>query len=341
MKKIFCLALCLLLTLSLTACIDKSLLPRTVSLMTQETIHHADGSTTEWNYEYDRRGNLISAEFDVGSYDVTCRYAYNTLGYLTEVTETSVTPSAEYTDVTQYQYTLQGKLPKTCQVYKNGQEQYTCTFQTKNGLITRVDFEHAIDTDRENYARWHTYEYDKAGNLLKESFCSLLPPGSDPELCIVTQYRYEYDESGSLSALFCERSMAPAEIQDAEKCTFQQLSVLRFARNDAGQLTALTLNDTTVPYTITDSGISLPDGCENWEIDATGKVLTSDDRSYTYETVTLFSEDADRFNCWDVLLRMAGNFYYGNTLLRLQCLPEFGVPQDCQFYYYLIPSPLA
>lgn len=341
MKKIYCLALCLLLTLALAACGGKQSAPRPVALLTQETIHNSDGSIqAQYNYQYDDRGNLLQAEFPGASYNRVFCYTYDDYGYLTEATQTDTLPNAEVSTTYQYQYTLKKGMPETCQVFLAGQEQYTCTFQTEKGLITRVDYAYPGDISQQMVDRWQTYEYDKNGNLLRESFCRSVPFFPDLQYSVY-QYRYEYDETGNLKALIYEFATTQDEIVDSDSLTFEQQHVWQFTRNEQGQLTAMTIDGDPYTFTVTEGGISLPDQCSDWELDDAGNVVSTGNRTYVYETAELSGQDADRFDRWNILLRSNGNIPVGVSMLRQQCLPTYSAYHESLFYYYLIPSPLA
>lgn len=340
MKKIYCLALCLLLILTLAACGGKSA-DRTVSLLTEEAVRNSDGSIqVRYTYEYDDRGNLLTAEFPGASQNTILRYTYDDLGYMTEKAQVSVLPGGEVTATEQYRYTLKKGLPETCQVFLDGQEQYTCTFQIKKGRITRVDYTYPTDISQQMAERWQAYEYDKNGNLLRESFCRSVPYFPDLQYSVY-QHRYEYDENGNLKTLIYEFATTQEEITNVDGLSFEQQHVWQFVRNEQGQLTAMTIDGDPYTFTVTDTGISIPDINDDWELDSTGNVVSTGSRTYTYETVQLSGQDADRFDRFNILLHTNGSIPVGVSALRQQCLPTYSAYHERLFYYYLIPNPLA
>lgn len=341
MKKLVCFVLGIVLMLSLAAC-GTDTASRTVFLLTEETLRNSDGSVqSQYSYEYDDRGNLLKATFPSASYDRVFQHTYDDYGYLTQTTQTDILPTAEVTSVYQYRYTLKKGLPETCQVLFNDQLQYSCTFQTnRKGLITRVDYDYPEDVSQQKVDRWQTYEYDKSGNLTRESFCASVP--YFPELRYsVYQYRYEYDKQGNLQTLIYEFGSMDEEIHNADKITFEQQHIWTFLRGDRGELTQVKIDGEPYDFTVTAAGNSIPEIYSDWEHDQAGNVISTGNRTYTYESAELSGPDADRFDRWNVLLRNNGSMPVGVSMLRMTCLPTYTAFHENLFYYYLIPNPLA
>lgn len=354
MKKIICCALCLLLMLSLVACGDE-VQTKTVSLLVTETRYSEDGSLYgEYTYAYDDRGNLLRAEYPGDPYSSAYSYTYDDYGYLTECTWTyELVPGQEGSSTEQYLYTLKNGLPKSCQVISDGKEQYICHFKTnKKGLITRVDYEYASDAfSQQAIWRWAAFEYDRDGRLLQESFCRSQPLGysgsSDIPAIMYSlwQYRYEYNRDGTLKSLdfeFGGSSEDGKEIRDPSEVTFEQQHHWDFIRNDQDQLTQIIIDGDPHEFTVTDSGVSIPEQySDEWELNQMGNVVSAGNDTYVYETVELSVQDADRYNRWNILLRSKNSYPTHLSWLRLQCLPIYHNSYELFFYYYLIPNPLA
>lgn len=340
MKKFGCFVLCLLMLLTLAACGEKSG-SRTVCLLTQETIHNSDDSVqSQYTYEYDDRGNLLKAEFPGAGSDMILNYTFNDQGLLTAYDKVFVIAGNEITDAYEFRYTLKKGMPETCQIFAGEQELYTCTFQVKKGLITRVDYTYPSDISQQMADRWQTYEYDKNGNLLRESFCRSVP--YFPELQYsVLQYRYEYDEDSNLKTLIYEFATTQDEISDIAGLSFEQQHIWQFTRNEQGQLIAMAIDGNPYTFTVTDHGVSIPDSHDDWQLDQNGNVTSTGNRTYVYEAITLSSQDADRFDRWNIFLRSNSAIPVGVSELRQQCLPTYSTYHEQLFYYYLIPNPLA
>ena len=73
----------------------------------------------------------------------------------------------------------------------------------------------------------------------------------------------------------------------------------------------------------------------------TRMVTSTGNRTYIYEAITLSSQDADRFERWNIFLRSNSAIPVGVSELRQQCLPTYSTYHEQLFYYYLIPNPLA
>ena len=152
----------------------------------------------EWKYEYDSRGNRVSAIYTKDK--TVCHYEYkyeydangNLKSVIAHIVETDL-------DVEKYEYDTEGNIVKaSCYDMEDGcLDSYgECEYDDTNNMISCDVFHPNLDDESTEGEEYHAkYEYDSEGNLIKEMY-TIIEDGNI-EVEEEYEFEYEYDNEGN------------------------------------------------------------------------------------------------------------------------------------------------
>lgn len=342
MKKLLCVLFALSILLSLTACGEEE--TRTISLLTKETVYASDGSVgAEYTYEYDDRGNLTKAVYPCGQMTEIYEYRYDENGYLVKRSVTyDLGGEVGRPMETLYEYTFDKKgNPESCTITEQGKAPYTCQFETDSrGNITRAEFVAPIGYGGTDAKTLQEYQYDK-DRLVKESFFQIIPQSEMEHSTFCVEYAYSYDAKGNLKTVTMSQGR---EVHSPEKTARPKLMEAHrweFDRDGEDFVEQMNIDGKPLPFIKLPDGFSVPEMVADWSFDSKGNVTEADGHVYEYKEVELSAVDAQRHETRAAFCQETMGMLSGISYLHRRCLPTYDAMREGQFYYYLIPNPLA
>ena len=248
MKKIVILLLCLCLLLSMAACSkrNKELEKENKTyLVTLQKTMEANSVTQSANFTYDAKGRptLIELHLQEGR-TVMAQIIYDAYGNKISEIYTSNDGQEKQQQEIQYDMTyLNGVLTHCDKVLVGGGHGARMGFDLSydaNGNLVLLSYDETYTARHENL--WHSFEYDDAGRLIRETLCKTKAESNQLDSLIsyrLAQCRYAYSDDGKTVTFSVYTADVPTPVTaDAlDGIDFQPTPDLyNFCFNDSGKL---------------------------------------------------------------------------------------------------------
>lgn len=323
----------------------------TVYLLTGQTTYSQGSPVSHIAFDYDPQGRLIDIQLQNAEGEVHRQFwmEYDEHGNRTLESSKRIMadPDNPFVQETFYDFSYDDKgRVETCEVSRGEnsiENVYTFSYDDHGNLIL-VEWEVENPGFSSICAAWQYYEYDKAGNLTAEYFCSKYSMYGTPITSSqVLRNTYEYDSRGNLTeaktaSFIDDKDLDPDDLPDMEFETNAK-SIWEFAYDRNGRLRSL--NDEELEYD--------PDGnpdVEGFVFDAHGNLICEEQANgrrteYTYKEVTLSRADAQlaqrQKTCLPTdLTKTTFIFSLDPALVHMYPI----ILKNNQFYSYMIPHPI-